>query len=64
MMLKLRGLACVGLVVLLTIGPFPVDAGIRPSFNLDDSSWNATHIVMVQTTTDSAVFSVVESLER
>jgi hypothetical protein len=61
MRLKLAGLISVGLALSLTIGPIPVDAGIRPSFSLEDCSWNATHIVMAQTTADDAVFSVVES---
>jgi hypothetical protein len=61
MRLKLAGLTSVGLAVSLTIGPIPADAGIRPSFSLEDCSWNATHIVMVETTADDAVFSVVES---
>jgi len=47
--------------VLLAIGPIPVDAGIRPSFSLDGCSWSATHIVLVQTTPEDGVFSVVES---
>ncbi len=61
MPLKLVGLISVGLAVSLTIGPLLVDAGIRPSFSLEDCSWNSTHIVLVQTTSDDAVFSVVES---
>ena len=61
MRLKLAGLTFVGLAVSLSIGPIPVDAGFRPSFSLDDCSWNATHIVVVQTTAEDGVFSVVES---
>ncbi len=61
MRLKLGGLTSVGLAFLLTVGLIPADAGIRPSFNLDACSWNATHIVMVQTTADGAVFSIVKS---
>lgn len=45
---------------LWAIGAIPVDAGIRPSFSLDHCSWNATHIVLVQTTPKDGVFSVVE----
>jgi hypothetical protein len=48
-------------VFLLAIGAIPVDAGIRPSFSVDRCSWNATHIVVVQTTPKDGVFSVVES---
>ena len=59
--LKQGWLPAVGLAILLTIACVPVGAGFRPSFDLDDCSWNATHIVMVQTTPDTAVFSVVES---
>jgi len=36
-------------------------AGIRPSFSLDYSSWNATHIVLVTTTPKDGVFAVAES---
>jgi hypothetical protein len=50
-----------GFVTSLAIGAIPVDAGIRPSFSLDGSSWSATHIVLVQTTPTDGVFSVVES---
>jgi hypothetical protein len=51
----------VGFAIFLAIGPIPVDAGIRPSFSLDGCSWSATHIVLVQTTPEDGVFSVVES---
>jgi hypothetical protein len=61
MRLMVAGLSSIGLAVSLTIGPIPVEAGIRPSFSLEDCSWNATHIVLVQTTADDAVFSVLES---
>jgi len=47
--------------ILLAIGPVPVDAGIRASFSLDGCSWSATHIILVQTTVEDEVFSVVES---
>jgi hypothetical protein len=59
-----RKLGCLSLaefVILLAIGAIPVDAGIRPSFSVDRCSWNATHIVVVQTTPKDGVFSVVES---
>ena len=58
---KLGCLALVGFVILLPIGAIPVDAGIRPSFSLDGCSWSATHIVLVQTTAEDGIFSVVES---
>jgi hypothetical protein len=50
-----------GFVILSSIGAIPVDGGIRPSFSLDRCSWNATHIVLVQTIAKDGVFSVVES---
>jgi Toastrack DUF4097 len=58
---KLGCLSLVGFVILLGIGAIPVEAGIRPSFSLDGCSWSATHIVLVQTTAEDGVFSVVES---
>src|SRR5207253_7796719 len=58
---KLGCLSLAGFVILLAIGAIPVDAGIRPSFSLDHCSWNATYIVLVQTTPRDGVFSVVES---
>ncbi len=58
---KLGCLSLVGFVIFLAIGPIRVDAGIRPSFSLDGCSWSATHIVLVQTTPEDGVFSVVES---
>jgi hypothetical protein len=54
-------LSLVGFVILSAIGAIPVDAGIRASFSLDRCSWNATHIVLVQTIPKDGVFSVVES---
>jgi hypothetical protein len=54
-------LSLAGFAVFLAIGTIPVDAGIRPSFSLDGCSWRATHIVLVQTTPEDGVFSVVES---
>jgi len=57
-------LACVFLaecLIFLAIVAIPLDAGIRPSFDLDRCSWNATHIVLVLTTANEGVFSVVES---
>ncbi len=58
---KLGCLSLVGFVLLLTSSAIRVDAGIRPSFSLDGCSWFATHIVLVQTTPEDGVFSVVES---
>ncbi len=58
---KFGCLSLAGFVTSLAIGAIPVDAGIRPSFSLDGSSWSATHIVLVQTTPTDGVFSVVES---
>jgi hypothetical protein len=55
-----QNLACVSLILFLIVS-VPLDAGIRPSFDVDQCSWNATHIVMVQTTPKDAVFFVVES---
>jgi hypothetical protein len=52
-------LAC--FVSLLAMGAIRVDAGIRPGFSLDGCSWSATHIVLVQTTPEDGVFSVVVS---
>jgi hypothetical protein len=46
---------------LLAISAIPVDASFRPSFSLDHCSWNASHIVLVQTTARDGVVSVVES---
>ena len=58
-----RNLACVSFLAecLILAVAIPLDAGIRPSFDLDSCSWNATHIVLVQTTANEGVFSVVES---
>lgn len=56
--------ACISLaecVIFLAIGLIPLEAGIRPSFDLDQCSWDATHIVLVQTTANEDVVSVVES---
>jgi len=58
---ELGCLSLAGSVILLATGAIPVDASIRPSFSLDRCSWNATHIVLVQTTPKDGVFSVVES---
>ncbi len=49
------------LAIFLVVGASPIHAGIRPSFSLDGCSWNATHVVLVQSTPKDGVFSVVES---
>jgi hypothetical protein len=57
-------LQCAGwcaLSILLVSSAIRVDAGIRPSFDLDGCSWNATHIVLVNTTAQDGVFSISES---
>jgi hypothetical protein len=50
-----------GLLILLTIVAILVDAGFLPSLALDSCSWNATHVVLVKTTSNDGVFSVVKS---
>lgn len=45
----------------LGIAAISSDGALRPNFSLDQCSWNATHIVLVQTTTKGGLFSVVES---
>jgi len=61
MRLNLRYFPLAGLMILLMILAIPVDAGFRPSFDLDDCSWKATHVVLVKTTSTDGVFSVVKS---
>ncbi len=39
----------------------PTHAGFRPSFSLDSCTWDATHIVLVATTSEGDVFIVMES---
>jgi len=48
-------------VVAFAIVALPVSAGIRPSFDLDGCSWNATHVALVRTTSKDGFFSVQES---
>jgi hypothetical protein len=48
-------------MISLVIAAIPVDASIRPSFDLDDCSWRATHVLLVKTTSTDDVFSVVKS---
>jgi len=47
-------------IFLLTVTQ-PTHAGIRPFFSLDSCTWDATHIVVVATTSEGDVFTVVES---
>jgi hypothetical protein len=61
MRFKVGCLSLSGLVISLAIGAAPVRAGIRPSFSVDQCSWNATHIVLVQTTAKDGIFLVVKS---
>jgi hypothetical protein len=58
---KLGCLSLAGFVLLFASSAIRVDAGFRPSFSLDGCSWLATHIVLVQTTLEGGIFSVVES---
>jgi len=48
-------------VVLLVAAGGRISAGIRPSFDLDHNAWEATHILMVETTLQDDTFEVVES---
>jgi len=50
------------LAAFLTAGSIqPALAGIRPSFSLEYSSWNATHILEVVTTDTDGLFHVIET---
>jgi hypothetical protein len=52
----------VSLLLALVFSLLPATlAGIRPSFSLDDCSWNATDIVLVEVTPKPGVFRVLES---
>lgn len=48
-------------LMIVAILTHPAFCGIRPSFGLDYSSWHASHIVLVTTTTDGSTFEVLES---
>jgi hypothetical protein len=48
-------------LILLVVLDHPAFSAIRPSFSLDYSSWHATHIVLVITTSTGGTFEVVES---
>lgn len=52
---------CWFLTLLLSALAYPAGAAIRPSFSLDSSTWHATNIVLVATTSNDTVFEVVES---
>jgi hypothetical protein len=52
--------ACPSLILLVILAR-PALAAFRPSFSLDYSSWHATHIVLVMTTSTDGTFEVVES---
>jgi hypothetical protein len=47
-------------LILLAILARPALAALRPSFSLDYSSWHATHIVLVMTTSTDGTFEAVE----
>lgn len=51
---------CSTLLVIFVLA-CPAFSGIRPSFRLDYSSWHATHIVLVATTSTDGTFEVLES---
>jgi hypothetical protein len=40
-----------------------VFAAIRPSFNLNDSAWNATEILVLTPTNDPGTFRVIETIK-
>jgi len=48
-------------LILLAVFAYPAFPAIRPSFNLDYSSWHATHIVLAITTSVEGTFEVIES---
>jgi len=54
-------LSVIACLIWLANAANPLDAGIRASFGLEGCTWNATHIVLVQTTAAGDVFSVLES---
>jgi hypothetical protein len=60
---KFQRVSVIACLIWLANGTSPLDAGIRASFDLEGCTWNATHIVMVQTTAAGDVFSVLESLK-
>jgi len=48
-------------LILLAVLAHPASPAIRPSFSVDYSSWHATHVALVVTTTTDGSFEVVES---
>src|SRR5215831_19752820 len=58
---KWQQLSIATCMLLSVISATSLNASFRPTFNLDGCSWNATHIVLVQTTGNEGIFSVVES---
>ena len=48
-------------LLLLIVSAGLASGGIRPSFALDYCAWHATHVVLVEVTTEDSVFSVVQS---
>lgn len=61
MRLNVASLFLAECLTFLAISPLPLYAGFPRRFDLDRYSWNATHIVLVQTTTNDGVLSIVES---
>lgn len=61
MRLKLRYIRLGFVLIWSALNVTAANASFRPSFDLDQCSWNATHIVLVQTTAEDDVFSVLES---
>jgi hypothetical protein len=49
------------LLTLFLLPLCPAFAGFQPTFELDRCSWNASHIVLVATTSQDDVFEVIES---
>lgn len=61
--MRFRDISAVWIVFLfsITIGAIPVAANIQASFSLDESTWDATQIVLVKTTAKDGVFTVLKS---
>lgn len=53
--------AWIAFLLSITILAVPATGNIQASFGLDQSTWNATQIVLVKTTDDDAVFAVLKS---
>lgn len=56
-----RAFRCYSTLIVILVLAHPAFSGIRPSFRLDYSSWHATHIVLVATTSTDGAFEVLES---